>query len=59
MMRRLPQRVIAQRPVPVVAGDDVSSLRGRVQQAERELLIHTIPKLAGDLLRAIPRADQD
>jgi folate-dependent phosphoribosylglycinamide formyltransferase PurN len=59
MMRRLPQRVIAQRPVPVVAGDDVSSLRGRVQQAERELLIHTIPKLAGDLLRATPRADQD
>jgi phosphoribosylglycinamide formyltransferase 1 len=37
--------VIAQRPVPIVAGDDVSSLRDRVQQAERELLIQIIPKI--------------
>jgi phosphoribosylglycinamide formyltransferase-1 len=34
--------VIASEPVPVVAGDDVASLRARVQEAERRLLIDTV-----------------
>lgn len=34
--------VIAERLVPVEAGDDVASLRERVQAAERDLLIQTV-----------------
>ena len=52
-------RVIAQRPVPVVTGDDVSSLRAPVQQAERKLLIQTLPQLAAELPRSTPAAPHD
>jgi phosphoribosylglycinamide formyltransferase 1 len=38
--------VIAERPVPVLAGDDVATLRERVQTVERALLIATISDLA-------------
>ena len=34
--------VIAQRSVPIEAGDDIASLRERVQAAERDLLIQTV-----------------
>lgn len=34
--------IIAETPVPVLAGDDVASLQARVQTAERELLIATV-----------------
>ena len=37
--------VIARAPVPVLAGDDVSSLRARVQRAERGLLRDTVERL--------------
>ncbi len=39
-------RVIADRPVTVLADDDVSSLRDRVQRAEREPLLETVAKFA-------------
>ena len=38
--------VIAERPVPVLAGDDVATLRERVQAVERALLVATISDLA-------------
>jgi phosphoribosylglycinamide formyltransferase-1 len=34
--------VIGERPVTIEAGDDVASLRERVQAAERDLLIQTV-----------------
>ena len=34
--------VIDERPVPIEAGDDIASLRERVQAAERDLLIQTV-----------------
>jgi phosphoribosylglycinamide formyltransferase-1 len=34
--------VIAERPVRIEAGDDIASLRERVQAAERDLLIQTV-----------------
>ncbi len=39
-------RVIAQRPVPVLAKRRRASLRDRVQRAERELLLETVAKFA-------------
>jgi phosphoribosylglycinamide formyltransferase-1 len=47
--------VIAERPVPVLPGDDVATLRARVQAVERALLVSTISDLADGrvgLLRA-------
>ena len=38
--------VIAERPVPVLPGDDVATLRERVQAVERALLVSTISDLA-------------
>ena len=38
--------IVAQRPVPVLPGDTVDSLRSRVQEAERELVIETLANLA-------------
>lgn len=38
--------IIAEVPVPVLAGDDVSTLQARVQAAERELLIETVAEQA-------------
>ncbi len=38
--------VIAERPVPVLPGDDVATLRQRVQAVERALLVSTISDLA-------------
>ena len=38
--------VIAVAPVPVVPGDDIASLRARVQGAERELLVRTLREFA-------------
>jgi phosphoribosylglycinamide formyltransferase-1 len=38
--------VIAKVAVPVMAGDDVASLRERVQAAERELLVATVAEFA-------------
>lgn len=38
--------VLAERPVPVLPGDDVHTLRTRVQAAERALLVSTIAALA-------------
>src|SRR3954453_8762618 len=38
--------VIAERPVPVLPGDDVGTLRERVQAVERALLVATIADLA-------------
>lgn len=38
--------VLATRPVPVLAGDDVAALQQRVQAVERELLIDTIDTLS-------------
>ena len=37
--------VIAAQPVPVLPGDDVPTLRARVQEAERELLVKTVKEL--------------
>jgi phosphoribosylglycinamide formyltransferase 1 len=39
--------VIAERPVPVLPGDDVATLRERVQAVERALLVSAISDLAG------------
>jgi phosphoribosylglycinamide formyltransferase 1 len=41
--------VIAEAPVPVLADDTVDSLQSRVQAAERELLLRTIPSLRSRL----------
>jgi phosphoribosylglycinamide formyltransferase 1 len=38
--------VLAERPVPVLPGDDVAALRERVQAVERALLVSTISDLA-------------
>jgi phosphoribosylglycinamide formyltransferase-1 len=38
--------VIAERPVSVLPGDDVATLRERVQAVERALLVSTIADLA-------------
>src|SRR3954464_12740537 len=38
--------VIAERPVPVLPGDDVATLRERVQAVERALLVSTIADIA-------------
>lgn len=38
--------VIAERPVPVLPSDDVTTLRERVQAVERALLVSTISGLA-------------
>src|SRR3954466_14340989 len=38
--------VIAERPVPVLPGDDVATLRERVQAVERALLVSTISDIA-------------
>jgi phosphoribosylglycinamide formyltransferase-1 len=40
--------IVAQRPVPVLPGDTVDSLRSRVQEAERELVIETLASFARD-----------
>ena len=42
--------VIAERPVPVLPGDDVATLRERVQAVERSLLVSMISDLADDHL---------
>jgi phosphoribosylglycinamide formyltransferase-1 len=39
--------VIAEQPVPVLPGDDVQTLRERVQAAERALLVSAVAGLAG------------
>ncbi len=44
--------VIAAQPVPVFPGDDVLTLRARVQEAERELLITTVRALTAACQRA-------
>ena len=38
--------VLAERPVPVLPGDDVAALRERVQEVERALLVSTVSDLA-------------
>src|SRR3954462_1936294 len=49
--------VIAERPVPVLPGDDVATLRERVQAVERALLVSTISVLAnGQAANAVSRA---
>jgi phosphoribosylglycinamide formyltransferase 1 len=50
--------VIAERPVPVLPGDDVEALRERVQGVERALLVSTLSDLADDHL-ASRGADRD
>ena len=38
--------ILAQTEVPVMAGDDITSLAARVGAAEKELLIHTLRRVA-------------
>jgi phosphoribosylglycinamide formyltransferase-1 len=38
--------VLAQRPVPVLPGDDEAALHERIKTVERELLVHTVAALA-------------
>jgi phosphoribosylglycinamide formyltransferase-1 len=46
--------VLAERPVPVLPGDDVASLRERVQAVERALLVSTIADLAEGRVAGVP-----
>jgi phosphoribosylglycinamide formyltransferase 1 len=39
-------KIIAQRAVPVAAGDDVSSLASRIHEAEHELFVHVLREIA-------------
>jgi len=44
--------VLAQRPVPVLPGDDEARLHERIKTVERELLVHTL----ADLVTRVPAA---
>jgi phosphoribosylglycinamide formyltransferase-1 len=52
--------VIAQRPVPVLAGDTAESLAARVEAAEKELMIETVRAIAAGAidLAQLARASQ-
>jgi phosphoribosylglycinamide formyltransferase 1 len=45
-------KIIAQRAVPVEAGDDVSSLAARIHEAEHELFVHVLREIAAG--RVVP-----
>src|SRR3954464_3220004 len=47
--------VIAERPVPVLPGDDVATLRERVQAVERALLVSTISDIADGRVACVSR----